>query len=335
MQQRTLRGALFGCGMISEFHLRGWNRIPEVEIVALCNRTVERAEQRRQQFVPQARVYGDLRQMLEAEQLDFIDILTTPGLHRDHCLIAKESGLHVVCQKPLCDKLDDARQLAAEMERSGRLFAVHENHRYRPWFQRIIKEMGAGSFGKVSMVKIEHLNATHPGVAYKNAAGKGVLLEYGSHLIDMMRCLLGDPRRVYSRMHHLNPGVAGESLVHVAYEYADATAVIDAGWKSAAITQSGLLVVGSEGEAYFEGTLTRGQEGRFRLTRGNELVLDATRSSYDDYAESFYLLEREFTDAMLGRGAIVQTAKEHMKTLSCTFAAYESAASGTIVGMDQ
>lgn len=49
-----LRGGLFGCGMISEFHLRGWQRIPEVEIVALGNRTISRAEARRDQYVPGA-----------------------------------------------------------------------------------------------------------------------------------------------------------------------------------------------------------------------------------------------------------------------------------------
>ena len=43
-----LRGGVFGCGMISEFHLRGWQRIPEVEIVALGNRTIGRAEARRE-----------------------------------------------------------------------------------------------------------------------------------------------------------------------------------------------------------------------------------------------------------------------------------------------
>ena len=61
MSATKLRGALFGCGMISEFHLRGWNRIPEVEIVALGNRTIERAEARRSQFAPQARVYVTAR----------------------------------------------------------------------------------------------------------------------------------------------------------------------------------------------------------------------------------------------------------------------------------
>ena len=82
--------------MISEFHLRGWNRIPEVEIVGLGNRTLSRAEQRRDQFAPAARAYSDLREMLAAEKPDFVDILTTPALHREHCAIARDAGVHVI-----------------------------------------------------------------------------------------------------------------------------------------------------------------------------------------------------------------------------------------------
>ena len=65
-----LRGALYGCGMISEFHLRGWLRIPEVEMVALGNRTLSRAIERRDAFVPGARVYSGLAEMLDAEQIE-------------------------------------------------------------------------------------------------------------------------------------------------------------------------------------------------------------------------------------------------------------------------
>jgi predicted dehydrogenase len=73
----TLRGAIVGCGMISEFHLRGWQCIPEVEIVALVDPVRERAEGRRAQFAPQARIYESLDDLLAADlALDFIDILT-------------------------------------------------------------------------------------------------------------------------------------------------------------------------------------------------------------------------------------------------------------------
>lgn len=321
-----LRGAVFGCGMISEFHLRGWLRIPEVEIVALGNRTVEKAEARRLQYAPQARVYASLEAMLAAGQLDFVDILTAPALHREQCLLAREAGVHIICQKPLCDSLEAARALAREMAGYPKLFAVHENHRYRPWFQVILDKLAGGFFGSVKLVKVEHLNATGPAESYKQEGETGVLLEYGSHLVDMMRCLLGEPTGVYARLHRLHPSIRGESLAHAVFEFAGATAVVEAAWKPAAMTQGGLLVAGTQGEAWYEGTLTRGQHGRFRLSRGGAVVHDAPRCPTDDYVESFYLLERECADVMLGRRpGVIQTAEEHLKTLEWTFAAYAAA----------
>lgn len=323
-----LRGAIYGCGMISEFHLRGWLRIPEVEIVALANRTLERAEARRAEFVPGARVYGDLDAMLAAERLDFIDILTTPELHAAHCRAALARGLHVICQKPLCHTLEEARALVRDAEGSPRLLAVHENHRYRPWFQLVRERFRGGFFGKVRFAHFQHLAASEPPEEYKNRSSTGVFLEYGTHLVDMMRSLFGEPRRVFAREHRLNPKVRGESLVHAAYEYPELTAVIDVGWKCGALTQASLILAGDQGEAYWEGSLTRGGEGRLRLTRGAEVVLDERRDPYRDYVESFYLLEREFTLAMLGRGSLVQTGRENLRTLVASFAAYDSAAKG-------
>lgn len=324
---KKLRGAVYGCGMISEYHLRGWNRIPEVEIVALCNRTISRAEQRRDQFVPPARVYSDFGETLRAESLDFVDILTTPALHREHCHMAREAGLHVICQKPLADTLEEAVAIAEDFRGYEKLFAVHENHRYRPWFQRA-RSLG---LGPLSLARFEHLNATEPGEAYKNESETGIFLEYGSHLVDMMRSVLGEPLRVHARMHRLNPKVRGESLVHAVYEYPEATAVVEVAWKDAAITQGGVLLAGRDGEAYFEGTLTRGQVGRFRVSRKQEVLVDEPCSPMDAYVESFYLLERECADFMLGRRSnVVQTAEEHLKTLHWTFAAYESARTGEL-----
>lgn len=330
-----LRGGLFGCGMISEHHLRAWGRIPEVEIVALGNRTVERAEQRRREFAPAARVYSDLRLMLEREDLDFIDILTAPALHLEHCLMAKQAGVHIICQKPLCNTLGEAQELAHAMSRYTRLFAIHENHRYRPWFQTIDSQYRSGGFGKVSLVRLEHLNAREPAEAYKLAAGEGIFLEYGSHLVDMMRRLLGEPLRVYARAHHLNPAVKAESLVHAAYEYPQTTAIVDVAWKHAAITQGSMLVAGSEGEAYFEGTMTRGDASRLRIWRNSSIICDEHRSVMEDYADSFYAFERECADIMLGRGKSARRVEEYMQTLVCTFAAYESVERRAVVEIPQ
>jgi predicted dehydrogenase len=323
-----LRGALYGCGMISEFHLRGWARIPEVEIVAIGNRTLERAEQRRSQFAPHARLYCDIAAMLASERPDFLDILTPPALHREHIRVAQQAGVHIICQKPLAGTTHDARAIAADLTGYPRICAVHENHRYRPWFQRALAHMPGG----LTFASFQHLNATSPKETYKQSAETGVLLEYGSHLVDMMRSVLGEPERVYARTHRINPNIRGETLVHAVYEYPHATAIVEAGWKDSAITQSSVLLAGDQCEAFYQGTLTRGGQGRLRLTQHRDVVVDETLDPAESYADSFYLLQRECADAMLGRRTgTTQSVAEHMKTLECTFAAYASAAHGEII----
>ncbi|MFB3817006.1 MAG: Gfo/Idh/MocA family protein [Candidatus Methylomirabilales bacterium] len=328
-----LRGGVFGCGMISEFHLRGWQRIPEVEIVALGNRTIARAEARRDQFFPAARVYDDLSRMLDAERLDFVDILTVPWLHKEHCLLARQAGAHVICQKPLCERLEDAAELVAAMAASPKLFAVHENHRYRPWFRRVQALVREGFFGTPGMLRLHQHDAQEPPEAYKVQTRWGILLEYGTHLIDMLVALFRAPQRAYARLAHLNPRIKGESHALAVYEYPGLNALLDIAWPPDGPAHAGFLLQGDRGTAIYEGTMARGTEARFRVIQGTRTLVDEVRSPYDDYVESFYLLERECADAMLRGTPVTQTGAENLVTLTATFAAYRAAAEGRIVSL--
>lgn len=325
-----LRGGVFGCGMIAEFHLRGWQRIPEVEIVALGNRTIARAEARRDQYFRGAKVYSDLGHMLQEARLDFVDILTVPWLHREHVLLAKAAGVHVICQKPLCSSLEDARTLLGEMRGYPRLFAVHENHPYRPWFGRVLELLEQDCFGAPRLLRLVQYDASEPPEVYKSEAPLGVLLEYGTHLVDMMVALLGVPTRTYARLHRFNPRMQGESAALVVYEYPAATAVIDIGWKRGGLAHGGFILEGDAGGVLYEGTMTRGATSRFRVTQGDVVLTDETRSPYDDYVESFYRFERECADAMLNARHVRQTAARNFQTLAATFAAYAAAREGRI-----
>ena len=323
-----LRGGVFGCGMISEFHLRGWQRIPEVEIVALGNRTIARAEARRDEFFPGAAVYSDLGRMLQEARLDFVDILTVPWLHREHCLLAKAANVHVICQKPLCDSLDDARALLTAMDGYAKLFAVHENHPYRPWFQQVASFLRAGRFGSPRLLRLTQYDAKEPPEVYKLETPWGVLLEYGTHLVDMVRTLLGQPARAYARLHRYHPRVHGENLAVVVYEYPDTTAIIDIGWKSGGLAHGAFLLEADRGGVLYEGPMARGTSARFRVTEGETVVIDETRSPYDDYVESFYQFERECVDCMVTGRPVTQSGIRNFQTLAATFAAYKAAEAG-------
>ena len=323
-----LRGAVVGCGNIAEFHLRGWQRIPEVEIVALADPVRANGEDRRARFAPQARVYERLDTLLSAEKLDFVEILTPPWMHREHCLRAKEAGVHVICQKPLCDTLADARALVAAFDGYPKHFCVHENHPFRPWFQHVAKLHREGFFGTFRQVRLEHHEPMEPQEKNNLEAERGVLLQYGVHLVDMLRKLLGTPEWVSARLDRVNPRVRGESLAHVLFEYPQATAVVNVAWKNGGVRHGSTYFLGDQGEALFDGGMTRGESTRLRVAQGSAILLDETRSSLDDYVDSFYLYPRAFVDALLNGSPPPQPATENLQTVEMTFAAYAAAEQG-------
>ncbi len=326
-----LKGAILGCGMISEYHLRGWQRIPEVEIVALGDTLVERALARRDAFAPQALACRSLSEILEQTKPDFVEILTPPRLHYAHCLEAFQAGIHVICQKPLCGTLQNARDLATRALEAKGLFMVHENHRYRPWFRTILERLQGASFGTVRWMRLFQHDPGEPSEEFKTRAPQGILFEYGSHLVDMMRAALGEPKSVRVTACNLNPRVRAESLAFAAYQYPDATAVIDIAWKPLGIPEGAFLLEGEEGSAVYEGTMTRGDKARFRIFRRGVVELDEPRNPQEDYLESFCTLQREFVDAILRGGKITQTPAEHLRTLEAVFAAYRAAELGRAV----
>jgi predicted dehydrogenase len=183
----------------------------------------------------------------------------------------------------------------------------------------------AGFFGRPRFLHLEQHDPREPPERFKSEAERGVLLEYGVHVVDMVRSLLGEPARVSARVQRINPRVRGESLAHVVFEYPETTAVIDVSWKAHGLSQGSVLFVGDAGEAFFEGRMTRGDVSRFRVMAGDSVVLDEQRSPTEDYIEAFYLLQREFTDGMLGSAAPVQQMANNLKTLTATFAAYQAA----------
>ena len=72
----TLKGGMIGCGWFAENHRQAWQRIPGVDIVAAADVQFDRA----QRFAPRAYKSGE--ELLDHEELDFVDIATHAASHR-------------------------------------------------------------------------------------------------------------------------------------------------------------------------------------------------------------------------------------------------------------
>src|SRR6185503_15247543 len=104
--------ALIGCGGIAEYHLRAYRALG-LDVVALCDRDPARAEKRRAEFYPSARVFTDYREVLARPEIDVVDL----ALHPTQRLAAIEAALlarkHVLSQKPFVLDLADGERLVA------------------------------------------------------------------------------------------------------------------------------------------------------------------------------------------------------------------------------
>ena len=77
---RMRRVGLVGAGYIADWHAQGLRSVENVELVAVCDRALERAQALAGKFGV-ARAYGSLEEMLAAERLDAVHVLVPPDLH--------------------------------------------------------------------------------------------------------------------------------------------------------------------------------------------------------------------------------------------------------------
>lgn len=368
MNHRVLRGALLGTGTISYHHLVAWQRVPGVQIVALYNRTLDKARRRAEQFgIDPARVYGDYEQLLAYEELDFIDIATAPSVHRAQVEAAAARGVPVLCQKPLAPTLDDAQAMIAACTRAGVLLSVNENWRWRVWYRTLKRLLDENRIGQVHYARVaSHHNVTLPGPdgeipnlfqsqTYTQTMPKLILFEWGIHLIDTLRMLLGEVDWVFCRTDQISPLCAGEDRAFLVLGIGGIVANIDISWSS--IRPEGppslLEDVVIEGD---EGTIAvvpnRGQGDLLTITdrRGTDLHHeggDRAGSSYRTtslpahdgdlaaaYQSSYNAAQQHFIDCLCAGIEPETAASDNLKTLRALFAAYESAQRNTVINLE-
>ena len=112
-----LKGAFIGFGNVAaNGHLPGWRTRNDVRIVA----ATDAAASRREAFLaacPDGRWYDTVDDLLAGEELDFVDICAPPGSHAALIERALDEGLHVLSEKPLVTRIEDAKRMAGAAAR--------------------------------------------------------------------------------------------------------------------------------------------------------------------------------------------------------------------------
>ncbi|GAB4434609.1 MAG: Gfo/Idh/MocA family oxidoreductase [Anaerolineae bacterium] len=367
--KKVLRGAMLGTGTISYHHLVAWQRIPGVEIVALCNRSIEKARKRADEFgIDQAHVYSDHEELLDKEEIDFVDIATAPAVHLMQVEAAAARGVDIICQKPLANSLEEAQRMIDVCDNAGVLLSVNENWRWRAWYRTVKAMLDEGRIGRVRYVRIvSHYNATLPNPdgtprslflaqAYTQTMPKLIVFEWGIHLIDTLRLLFGEIDWVFGHMERVSPIVAGEDRAFLMLSYGGVMANIDISWASInppplPSVLDNVVIEGDEGTIALVPNQGDGDLIRITDWRGSTLLRPGERpvgSPYrvtvlpphdgDNaaaYQASYDAAQGHFIDCLRAGVDPETVASDNLKTLRAMFACYESAAKNRVIHLSQ
>lgn len=189
---KKLRVGIAGYGVVGKRRRQFIDGHPDLECVAVSDRKLDGAGK-----ADGARAYADHRGLL-GEPLDVLFVSLPNDLAPDVTIAGLEKGLHVFCEKPPGRTIADIeRVIAVERTRPRQKLKYGFNHRYHDAVREALKltrsgELGnlinlRGVYGKSAIISFESDWRTQ-----RAAAGGGILLDQGIHMVDLMRLFAGD-----------------------------------------------------------------------------------------------------------------------------------------------
>ncbi len=108
-----------------------------------------------------ARSYADYAAMAEAEAarpdgIEAVAIVTPNHRHHGPARAFLAHGIHVLCEKPMTHRLEDALDLEAAVRDSGALFAVAHTYTGYPLVRQARAMVAEGALGEIRVVQVEY-----------------------------------------------------------------------------------------------------------------------------------------------------------------------------------
>ena len=195
-----IKVGIVGTG-IGRFHANGYKKCPDVEIKAFCDIDPDRAKCAAEEYGAPG-VYTDYNEMLKDPEIDAVSVCTPNSLHAPLAIASFEAGKHVLCEKPIATNAQEARAMVEAGRKSGKIFMMAFNNRFRGDTQLLKKCIENGDLGDIYYAKTGWIRRKGiPGMGgwftTKAMSGGGPLIDLGVHVLDLTLWLMGNPKPVY------------------------------------------------------------------------------------------------------------------------------------------
>lgn len=225
---------IIGTGFIGDTHAEAYKRIENAELVGVVNRGEEKGKEFAKKF--ECKFYKTIDELLEADEVDAIDVCVPSYLHKDIVKKAANAGKNILCEKPVALSLDDADEMIDAIKKNNVKAMVAHVLRFWPGYVKAKEIIDSKEFGAPLYALCERLLAITPGWrgedhwAYKEELSGGVPMDVQIHDIDYLIWLFGMPKSVKSQG-LFNKKLGGWAHMGSLFEFKDkVSGFAEAGW---------------------------------------------------------------------------------------------------------
>jgi len=194
----SVRVGVIGAGKMGILHSCLYNKLRQSELVAICDNTPINLRLLKS-ILPKVHLYEDYNQMLESSELDLVVITTPVFLHNRMAKKALEKGSAVFVEKPLALSADESQELVRLSKNSTTY--VGYCRRFMSTYNTAKNILDSGQYGAIksfsSHMFITQVGEKRTGWQYDaKKSGGGVVMDLGSHAIDIVNYLVGNVKEV-------------------------------------------------------------------------------------------------------------------------------------------
>jgi predicted dehydrogenase len=311
-----VRFAIVGTGAIARAYEAAFQTVSSARITAVCDVCPAVANEYSARVGCPA--YTSVEALLAAEDFDAAIICTPPVSHEALATLLLSSGRHVLCEKPLATTVDSARRMLDAAQRNGVILTMASKFRYVTDVQKAREIALSGAVGELVLVEnafTSHVDMRSRWNSDAAISGGGVLIDNGTHAVDILRYFLGNLRDVQIVEGRRMQGLAVEDTVRLFVHNDDGVmGSSDLSWSIDKELGTYIRVYGSEATI-----LVGWKNSKFR--RRGQRDWHVFGNGYDKI-QAFRAQLENFCDAIRGTAELVITPRDALASVEVIRAAY-------------
>jgi predicted dehydrogenase len=318
MTDTPLRFGLIGAGAISQSYAQALNGSRQAKVVAVADVRIDAAHALAEQLGCDH--YENHEALLERVDCDAVVVCTPPATHREICLHAIDRGLHVLCEKPLSIDAESAVEMVGAAERADVMLTMSSKFRYVEDVIKAKSIVTSGILGDLILFENTFTSRVDMSARWNSdpeQSGGGVLIDNGTHSVDLIRYFLGPIAEVHAVEGKRVQTLSVEDTVRIFIRSEGGVmGSIDLSWSLNKELDSFIDIYGSRG------TIRVGwRESRYRQTGGTNWVVFG--SGYDKI-DAFRRLTENFCSALRREEKILIRPEDALASVTAVEAAYEA-----------